>query len=79
MPKEQTSPTNNQIVPLIEEQDRLPNSISKIQSQAHQEANTAVTKAMAVYWSWMVAGLLSNTQETTPETKAVASLGNKQN
>jgi len=50
MPKKQLTPMYNQ--------DNSLNSISTIQSQANKEANTAVTKAMAVYWSWMVAGLL---------------------
>jgi hypothetical protein len=70
MPKEQIPPTNNQLVQQIAHQD---NSISEIQSQAHREANTAVTKAMAVYWSWMVAGLLPTKQET-PETTTTSSL-----
>jgi hypothetical protein len=41
----------------------LDNSVSNIQSTAHKEANTAVTKAMAVYWSWIAAGLLPNNPE----------------
>ena len=77
MPKEQTPPTNNQLIQQIAHQDNLLNSISEIQSQAHREANTAVTKAMAVYWSWMVAGLLPTTQ-ATPETTITSSLASKQ-
>lgn len=71
MPKEQTPPNHNQLVPQIAHQDNSLNSISEIQSQAHREANTAVTKAMAVYWSWMVAGLLPTTPETTPTSPLV--------
>lgn len=73
MPKEKTPPTDNQ----INYQDDLLNSISEIQSQAHREANTAVTKAMAVYWSWMVAGLLPTKQET-PEATTTSSLVSNQ-
>ncbi|NJL90763.1 MAG: hypothetical protein HC916_13960 [Coleofasciculaceae cyanobacterium SM2_1_6] len=42
----------------------LDNSVSNIQSEAHKEANTAVTKAMAVYWSWIAAGLLPDNPES---------------
>jgi hypothetical protein len=61
MSKEQLTPIDHQ----ANNQDHALGSISEIQSQAHKEANTAVTKAMSVYWSWMVAGLLP----TKPETK----------
>ena len=63
MPQEQVMPINNQ----ADNQDNALGSISEIQSQAHKEANTAVTKAMSVYWSWMVAGLLPTKPETTAE------------
>lgn len=71
MPQEQVTPINNQ----ADNQDNALGSISEIQSQAHKEANTAVTKAMAVYWSWMVAGLLPTKPETTTD-HASSSLNN---
>lgn len=77
MPKEQTPPTRDQLIQQIDYSANSLNSISEIQSQAHREANTAVTKAMALYWSWMVAGLLPTTQET-PETINTSSLVNTQ-
>ncbi len=61
MSKEQLTPLDHQ----VNNQDDALGSISKIQSQAHKEANTAVTKAMSVYWSWMVAGLLPTQPKTT--------------
>jgi hypothetical protein len=76
MPKEPlTFSDNSNNLDSSDNSDPHLNSASSIQSQAHQEANTAVSKAMAVYWSWIAAGLLPATPKSvleveTPKQKA---------
>lgn len=54
------------------------NSASTMQAQAHQEANSALTRAMAVYWSWIASGLLPSPSATTPETSPEADIPNRE-